>query len=824
MTEQKDATIPAKAHLKHLVSTALSQSELSGLSNMLRCIAESVGGYGCILWVAPAELKAVKDRSSQFLFVLGQWMSDPQIAVLHKINTYESATGRAVRTQSVVNIGNIHEEDSGVFNDSRFFSQTGIVSMCSIPINPRPDVQGALNIYRTSPGKFDEEELDRIQEMLSLFPALYQTVSDKVSLDIIGKVNEYLHRAELLAPDRPLSKTQVKRILGLICRFISESFQCYETSIFLEDRIESPGLFEVMATTWPVKPIKKPSYNLGLNEGLTGWVLDNKKAVKIFDLAYFEQTKEVIRREYKGITWGDPLNLMTGVRDFLKPEFINEEQPPLSFIAAPIVKGKSVRGVIRCCVTKRSPYYFTDAELRILELVGAQISRFWSTWLDRREMRDENESWRALVTSVVELNHFVHNELKNELPNEDRIFDRALQLITSVISGAENVDVRLVRVKEGKRELYFHSKYGEAWKTGDTKRFETRTFPIDDPERRSAGAEVFQSGEPRFIPDVAADPIYSATFPDVKRMLIVPISIERENYGVLDIRGTGERRFPPYALDIAVLLGEQLGLYRYLAKQVGELKNVLGELKRVQRREIQIYQDLEHQLAHPVILAHARVQSVLRKMVNDERTSVEEKKLQASLWPVRGLCGKAMRVTLSTWLFVNLSQKKPIQPNSEALEHDELIKRLIEAAVDNELLIDPDRKIRIEVDRKSFEVLRSLNVSIDHGLFEQCIGNLLDNACKYSYDHTVVRIYGGLTTTRRFHVSVINKGIPIRPHEVVHCIEREWRGEQAKWVSSDGSGIGLWIVDAIMKAHGGELVITPTTDKLTDIKLVFPRG
>lgn len=45
--------------LEALVSTALAQTKLAGLSEMLKCIAESAGTYRAILWeVAPgAELE-----------------------------------------------------------------------------------------------------------------------------------------------------------------------------------------------------------------------------------------------------------------------------------------------------------------------------------------------------------------------------------------------------------------------------------------------------------------------------------------------------------------------------------------------------------------------------------------------------------------------------------------------------------------------------------------------------------------------------------------------------------------------------------------------
>jgi len=64
--------------------------------------------------------------------------------------------------------------------------------------------------------------------------------------------------------------------------------------------------------------------------------------------------------------------------------------------------------------------------------------------------------------------------------------------------------------------------------------------------------------------------------------------------------------------------------------------------------------------------------------------------------------------------------------------------------------------------------------------------------------------------------------LPIRVDEVEKCKSREWRGDPAKYVTGEGSGIGLWAVNQIMRAHKGTLVIHPTVDHITQIRLLFP--
>jgi len=101
--------------------------------------------------------------------------------------------------------------------------------------------------------------------------------------------------------------------------------------------------------------------------------------------------------------------------------------------------------------------------------------------------------------------------------------------------------------------------------------------------------------------------------------------------------------------------------------------------------------------------------------------------------------------------------------------------------------------------------------------------NLLDNAAKYSFNHTTVHVYAGITHRKgRFQITISNTGLPIHPHEISRCTNRGWRSQKAMMVTGEGSGIGLWIVDNIMHAQNGELIITPTTaEGLTQIRLVF---
>jgi signal transduction histidine kinase len=815
-------------YITDLVSTALNQNKLAGVPVMLQTIAQAVNAFGCILWqVAPgADLKANPARGR--LFVLADWFADQQHDVLHDLPIDKSVTGKAILTQESTNVEDIWDPGNQVFTNDPFLSQTGIKTLCSIPIQFPDGALGAINLYRNTLPGFDTNEMSQAQQMALLVPALYQTIRHEISFDLIGKINEQLHQAELQAPlaPQPISKADATKTIKAICNLVADAFQCIEASIFLEDPSHSPDLFQLVATTWPLD-FKKISYRKG-DEGLTGWVLKRGEAVKIFDLAHFERDKELIQAEYEGLNWKDELNIRSTVQGIL--DLSDEDKlPPLSFMAVPIVKGEKIYGAIRCSVAHSGAYYFAQREVELLKLVADQISRYWSNWLARCKAHDENETWRGLVNSIKELNSYVYRELTREAPNERRIFAEAMRVTSRVIRGAEIIDVRLL--DEPKQELYFAEPHGDAWKQGKPEEIQQRLerrYSVSDRDPASAGAYVFNTGKVHVIPDVKSDDYYTELFPETKRMIIAPIKVEDKKFGVLDIRGVGERDFAPHAASIGELIGQQLGMYSFLAGTIGELRATkadlsisLKELKSLQKQQMQIFQDLSHQFKTPIVQAHAQVQLALSE-VTDER-------MQKRLWAIRGLCSKAKRVSYNTELFSALAREEQVPLKiSLPLRRADLIKLLIEAAEDNQLMVEQDRAIQFKVDRESFEKSEPRNppmreLTVDRNLLEQAVTDILDNAAKYSYDDTVVRIAGGRTSGGGFYISFLNRGLPISFADTRLSRGRGWRGDLAKDVTGEGSGIGLWIVDHIMSAHDGQLEMNQSNDKHdTLVRLIFP--
>ncbi len=95
-------------------------------------------------------------------------------------------------------------------------------------------------------------------------------------------------------------------------------------------------------------------------------------------------------------------------------------------------------------------------------------------------------------------------------------------------------------------------------------------------------------------------------------------------------------------------------------------------------------------------------------------------------------------------------------------------------------------------------------VQIDPERIATVLHNLLDNAVQYSpaHGHLAITLH---PTGRAVEVTIKDSGIGIPAHQQKKIFTRFYRGENARKVATDGSGVGLFIVKSIVEKHGGRV-------------------
>lgn len=112
-------------------------------------------------------------------------------------------------------------------------------------------------------------------------------------------------------------------------------------------------------------------------------------------------------------------------------------------------------------------------------------------------------------------------------------------------------------------------------------------------------------------------------------------------------------------------------------------------------------------------------------------------------------------------------------------------------------------------------------VHVDSVLVEQALGQLLENAAKYSPTGTTITI---ASRRQDDHVvlSVSDQGSGLTAEEKEQLGKRSFRGRRQS-AGAAGSGLGLWIATSFIAANGGTLVAeSPGPDRGTTISLKLP--
>jgi signal transduction histidine kinase len=113
-----------------------------------------------------------------------------------------------------------------------------------------------------------------------------------------------------------------------------------------------------------------------------------------------------------------------------------------------------------------------------------------------------------------------------------------------------------------------------------------------------------------------------------------------------------------------------------------------------------------------------------------------------------------------------------------------------------------------------------LVVRADRNRLRQVLVNLLDNAIKYSASGGRVEI-SAEARADEVMIMVTDTGTGIPAEEIPRIWERLYRGDKSR--SQRGLGLGLSLVRAIIKAHGGRIEVRSTVGKGSSFVIHLPK-
>ncbi|HVR26084.1 MAG TPA: sigma 54-interacting transcriptional regulator [Candidatus Polarisedimenticolia bacterium] len=115
-------------------------------------------------------------------------------------------------------------------------------------------------------------------------------------------------------------------------------------------------------------------------------------------------------------------------------------------------------------------------------------------------------------------------------------------------------------------------------------------------------------------------------------------------------------------------------------------------------------------------------------------------------------------------------------------------------------------------------------VYVDADMWEKVVLNLISNAFKFTFEGEIAIAAKPSSDGRSAEVTVRDTGSGIPPEELSHLFERFHRVVGARGRSIEGSGIGLALVQELIKLHGGTIRVTSEVGQGSAFTVAIPFG
>ena len=129
--------------------------------------------------------------------------------------------------------------------------------------------------------------------------------------------------------------------------------------------------------------------------------------------------------------------------------------------------------------------------------------------------------------------------------------------------------------------------------------------------------------------------------------------------------------------------------------------------------------------------------------------------------------------------------------------------RLVDEAIGRGRSLANGRELEIT----TIGIDRPLSVVADRTQLLSALGNLVENAVKYSYDGGLIQICVR-RDARWLELIVADQGVGIPARDLDRVFERFYRVDKARGRSTGGSGLGLSIVRHVAHNHGGDISVS----------------
>ncbi len=364
-----------------------------------------------------------------------------------------------------------------------------------------------------------------------------------------------------------------------------------------------------------------------------------------------------------------------------------------------------------------------------------------------------------------------------------RVVDAAV-----LISGAEQG--YLILVDEDNHELVIRAARSQSDPPARTLR-----LPTTDTLAR----QVLLTGKSVLLSGDQETKIKTASF--LRAALYVPLTLTRQIMGVLAVTNQqarwsftmAEQRFLSAIADYAAIAIENARLFREARDRAAALEAVYKELQGADKFKAQMIQNLSHELSTPLLSVQGYVHLLVTGALMPVPADVQE-----TLNTVQNRVNDLVKIVENMQA---LSEPAQLAVAVEKVE----LNKLVQSAIDNRLALAAKSQLAIIGDLPQ----PPLQVVADAKLVGRVVGNLLDNAIKFSPNGGLITVSARpLDGQPMAEVLVSDSGVGIPAEKLDKIFESFYQVDGTATRRFGGTGLGLAAAREIIRAHGGELKAT----------------
>ncbi|MBV9689899.1 MAG: PAS domain-containing protein [Ktedonobacteraceae bacterium] len=341
-----------------------------------------------------------------------------------------------------------------------------------------------------------------------------------------------------------------------------------------------------------------------------------------------------------------------------------------------------------------------------------------------------------------------------------------------------------------------------------------QSIALDEPSAPWPFAQGAQSGKPEQVDDLAAHFGTIAGLvsvgPTPHSALVLPISRagQARPYGFM-VAGINPRR---------VLDEDYRGFFSLVADQVAtaiaaarayqeacERANALAELDRAKTA---FFSNVSHEFRTPLTLLLGPLETMLsdteHPLTSSQRSSLE-------IVHRNGLRQLKLVNTLLDFSRIEAERMEAVYEPTDLASYTTDLASTFRSAVER-------AGMRLIVDCPPLPE----PVYVDREMWEKIVLNLLSNAFKFTFEGEIRVSLAAVENT--VQLSVMDTGIGIAAEHLPHLFERFYRVSKARARTYEGSGIGLSLVQELVRLHGGSIHVNSVVGSGTTFTVTIPQG